>query len=210
VLHDSKTVQLRLHLWNNVAETYIHNHRNNFLAMGFSGSYVNKTFCVDPLVPGRYRAHSRTSEGGMCLSGELNGHIQMTSEFAHTPGNVYFLGSDVYHAVVVPGAGEALPAEPENSGMLTLFVRDRVMNKGTLCLEPLDPIVGLDRVPPPPVAGSEDEVVGPLKDRIMRAMEDHLQRFLLHQGEAPSDAARQFKKAFGSWDECSGNVPFAL
>ena len=46
-------------------------------------------------------------------------------------------------------------------------------------------------------------------DRIMRAMEDHLQRFLAHQGESPSDAALQFNKAFGSWDECSGDAPFA-
>ena len=54
-----------------------------------------------------------------------------------------------------------------------------------------------------------DEVQGALMDRIMRAMEDHLQRFLAHQGESPSDAALQFNKAFGSWDECSGDAPFA-
>ena len=94
--------------------------------------------------------------------------------------------------------------------MLTLFVRDRVMNGGTICLEPLEAVIGLDRVPPAPEAGSEDEVEGASKDRIMRAMEDHLQRFLEYQGEAPSDAALQFKKAVGSWDECSSDVPFAL
>ena len=55
-----------------------------------------------------------------------------------------------------------------------------------------------------------DEVQGALMDRIMRAMEDHLQRFLVNQGESPSDAALQFKKSFGTWDECSSDAPFAL
>jgi hypothetical protein len=210
LLYDTKTLQARLHLWNNVAETYIHNHRNNFMALGLTGSYVHKTFCVDQLASGKYRAHSRSSDGDMILKGDCNGHIQMASEFTHYPGNVYFLNSSVYHAVVVPGSGTSLPAEPENSTLLTMFVRDKVMNQGTLCLEPLEAIVGLDRVPPPPQEGTENEVQGSLKDRIMLAMQNHLTKFLESQGEAPSDAAFHFKKAFGSWDENAGEVPLAL
>jgi hypothetical protein len=202
VLYDTPRVQIRIHLWNDASETYIHNHRTNFLALGFTGEYTHKTFVIVENEKGSYKAHTRDGTGTMVAPETRAGCIKFSSEFQHGAGHVYFLNNRAYHSVNLPNSAgpKKAPSEPEQSPMLTLFVKDKMNNAGTQALEVTDPIPGVDKVPPAPISGQEIELHGDMKKRVLVSMEVHLMNFLKQMGEAPSASAFKFGDVNRDWD----------
>lgn len=211
ILYDTPRVQIRIHLWSDASETYIHNHRTNFLALGFTGSYIHKTFIINENCGGCYKSYTRDGSGAMVAPETKSGSIKLSSEFLHGSGHVYFLNNQAFHAVNLPNSCQKSEsaksrAEPENSPMLTLFVKDKVSNSGTRALEISDSVPGVDKVPPAPVSGQEIELSGEIKKRVLESIEKHLMQFLTELGETPSKSAFNFASYNRDWDSRRGNT----
>ncbi len=205
-LYDTSRVQIRLHLWSDASETYIHNHRTNFLALGFTGEYTHRTFVIEDGQDSTYKTHTRSGSGDMLEPEIMTGCVKLSSEFQHGCAHVYYLHNRAYHAVSLPNSAAHASVSktksqgPEHSPMLTLFVKDKVNNSGTKAIEVTQPIKGVDRTPPAPVSGAEIELHGEMKKNVLESIESHLGMFLKKIGEAPSASASSFAKVNHDWN----------
>ncbi len=118
-LYDSDTsaVSLRLHLFEDASETYIHNHRTNVMSVCLSGGYDHSVWRVVNTEPGTFRKVMRLENGAFADPEELPGRLVRLHTFPHLPGHIYFLGESSYHTVKVPDGAA--------SSTLTIFVKDR-------------------------------------------------------------------------------------
>jgi len=161
VLFDSPHYQARLHLFPNAAETYIHNHRSNFLSMSMHGMYIHTTWQVDQKGDGSYFESLRDEEGNISQKERKKGTLIASDQFYHTANHVYFLESQRCHKVQVPAGG--------NATVLTLFVRDKTL------ANPTTKVLELENAPEEEVDFFQDlEMTGADKTLVQRKMEDML------------------------------------
>jgi hypothetical protein len=142
-LYEDQYVQMRLHLFPDAAETYVHNHRTNFISMALAGSYVHQTWQIrngqdassspaNASPDGRgmgtdwHYERTRDSTGALTPRQCVGGSLHMADTFRHDPQHAYFLQNQLFHSVQVEKV----------ASMLSLFVKDNYQNGGTKVLEP--------------------------------------------------------------------------
>ncbi len=124
-------VEVRLHLFPDASETYIHNHRGNIISMCMAGSYEHTVWHATPVdvagsppdgaaaTPPMYEVMFRDRGVFNRIGDPKPGRVTKKSVFTHEPPNVYFLTKESYHTVEVPRAAEGTTPKT-----LTIFVRD--------------------------------------------------------------------------------------
>jgi hypothetical protein len=146
-LYEDQYVQMRLHLFPNAAETYVHNHRTNFISTALAGSYVHQTWQIRNGQGASSSSASASPDGGAVVTGtdwhyertrdstgalterqRVSGSLHMADTFRHDPQHAYFLQNQLFHSVQVE----------KEASMLSLFVKDNQQNGGTKVLEPRD------------------------------------------------------------------------
>ncbi len=96
----SDMVEIRLHLFPDAAETYIHNHRSNLISMSLYGDYKHISWSVLPT--GSHTEKVRASSGVMSEAVCCVGDVVESSSFQHCKGQTYFLDTGTYHTVTCP------------------------------------------------------------------------------------------------------------
>lgn len=119
MIYNDTHLNLRFHLFNDASETFVHNHKSNFVSMNLFGQYVHKSWIVDNTSEGykgsKYCQRMRHDNGHLMEeTTELDGHLVVASTFLHTKGNAYFLHHDTLHSVFVP---------PDAGSVLTLLAK---------------------------------------------------------------------------------------
>lgn len=134
-LFDTPHLQIRLHLWSDASETYIHNHRTNFLSLGFTGEYTHRTFVIEDGQDSTYKTHTRDGSGDMCEPEIMTGCVKLSSEFKHGCGHVYYLHNRAYHAVSVPNsARQASASETKSLAAAGGHMPERTQNRCLDCV----------------------------------------------------------------------------
>jgi hypothetical protein len=128
-LFDSDSLQIRLHLFPSAAETYIHNHKTNFISMALHGKYTHSTWNIQAYKEEKHYERNRNSDGTLTDAILSNGKIELTNQFQHVTGNVYFLSSSCYHVVHVESQeGIAKSRDPSKATFVSIFVKDKSPN----------------------------------------------------------------------------------
>jgi len=168
VIYDDDTVQIRLHLFPNAAETYIHNHRTNFISYALFGSYRHVRWDIDKRnASSFYYQRDRAPNGSLSPRKRRPGQLKEGSSFTHNVDNTYYLESQTFHTVTV---NDTIAETP----MMTLLVRDSVRNGGTSVLEPVG---GTARTTaPPPKESTEELIEGDAKAQLLEKMEHYLRQ----------------------------------
>eukprot|EP00037_Helgoeca_nana_P033900 m.419858 g.419858 ORF g.419858 m.419858 type:complete len:377 (+) comp31886_c0_seq1:159-1289(+) len=119
MLAQFKHFEVRLHLFDDAAETYVHNHGMNFFSLCLTGGYHHTVWAVDHASEGsHYRAH-REKGGGLSPTEPAAGGLKAVLSQSFKPGQLMFLDSSVYHTVSPLNDGSS------NDGVATLTVRSR-------------------------------------------------------------------------------------
>jgi hypothetical protein len=170
-LWDGRHSAARLHLFPDASETYIHNHRSNFVSTNLGGAYEHATWRIDESAPGRYEICTRHRDGGLSEPQERPGSVTCDSKFWHPANHSYFLSSSRLHTVAVPKASSAQGTSPT----LTLFYKDNTASDGTYMVRALSSPGDADAaapVPPRVTTSSEVPVLDDKEaDRVYAAME---------------------------------------
>eukprot|EP01062_Namystynia_karyoxenos_P026630 TRINITY_DN2062_c1_g1_i1.p1 TRINITY_DN2062_c1_g1~~TRINITY_DN2062_c1_g1_i1.p1 ORF type:complete len:431 (+),score=110.55 TRINITY_DN2062_c1_g1_i1:89-1381(+) len=156
VLYRGKALTVRLHLFPEMAETYIHNHKASFASMCVLGSYVHTTWGVQE--EGKHYCWARSQGGVLGETQVRSGRVVPGHSFTHSTGAVYYIHRDSYHTV-----GETASAVPGGQ-TLTLFVKgsDTETRPSTvLCNDPSLPEVQ---------AQTDRAVTGAAKEQVLSQM----------------------------------------
>jgi len=184
VLYEDQYVQMRLHLFPNAAETYVHNHRTNFISTALAGSYVHQTWQIRNGQGASSSSASASPDGGAVVTGtewhyertrdsngalterqRVSGSLHMADTFRHDPQHAYFLQNQLFHSVQVE----------KEASMLSLFVKDNQQNGGTKVLEPRDGDGPASLAALPEVINSyEIDLKGAAKQQAIRDIETQL------------------------------------
>eukprot|EP01060_Flectonema_neradi_P013254 TRINITY_DN2000_c1_g1_i1.p1 TRINITY_DN2000_c1_g1~~TRINITY_DN2000_c1_g1_i1.p1 ORF type:complete len:386 (+),score=74.17 TRINITY_DN2000_c1_g1_i1:52-1209(+) len=119
-LFQGKSVTVRLHLFHSLAETYVHNHKNNFSSMCLYGSYVHSNWITDPdHTSGHHYQFIRGGDGTLSKPEQLPGKLLVSNKFTHEMNKVYFLSKEAFHTVLEQSS------EAHLKGTLTLYVKGK-------------------------------------------------------------------------------------
>lgn len=134
VLYEDEWVQIRLHLFPDGAETYVHNHSGNFFSVCLRGKYHHHTwFCDDSKTESSYTKQLRSTGGGLGPEIECVGEISKKETFIHDTLNTYFLHRNTFHTV-----------DQTSGGVLTMFIRDKKSLGPTFVLNPKGSLLSLE------------------------------------------------------------------
>jgi hypothetical protein len=108
--------EVRLHFFPNAAETYIHNHRSNFISTCLFGGYTHYIWQInaDHDQGGVHDECGRDSKGALTARVEHPGSCSVLEVYRHVVGNTYFLHNQAYHTARVT---------PEDGATLTMFYK---------------------------------------------------------------------------------------
>lgn len=176
---------VRLHLFPDASETYVHNHGGNFLSTCIAGAYEHATWAVGG--EGAHSVRIRDSNGKLAPRADCAQAVDVAAVFTHEAGNTYFINNTTFHTVSVCGRtrdGGPLPT-------LTLLVKD-TMTAGVPSLvlvpqgEPRN-ATNKDAWDKAKRAGniersSEVALVGDEKRRVLAQIEALLESFATHGG----------------------------
>jgi len=135
VIYDEpkSNVAIRLHLFPNASETWVHNHRCNFASMSLYGSYQHSRWELRELESKDAEScyvFERNPAGGAQFKCTRPGSLYVVDRFVHPPGHAYFLERGSFHTVLVP--------KQSSSEMLSLYVKDKATGGNTEFLLPSD------------------------------------------------------------------------
>eukprot|EP00656_Telonema_subtile_P051637 TRINITY_DN7002_c0_g1_i4.p1 TRINITY_DN7002_c0_g1~~TRINITY_DN7002_c0_g1_i4.p1 ORF type:complete len:204 (-),score=63.85 TRINITY_DN7002_c0_g1_i4:128-739(-) len=99
---DCEAVTVRLHLFPEMAETYVHNHKNNFASYCVFGSYVHTTWTV--VEGGGHYQWRRLLGGEISEAVQRAGSLCPGHSFTHAAGAVYFINRQAFHTVGETGS----------------------------------------------------------------------------------------------------------
>ena len=156
---------IRLHLFPQASETYIHNHKTNFISFLMGGEYFHHIWQVDESKPGNVFRYPRGRGGEQGDEEKLKGQIGHVCSHVHRVSQAYFLNNRIFHTVSVEkNTGST---KPEHAKVLSLFVKDRRVNSGTSILQKST----LN------TTGSETELVGAEKEAKLLEFEKLIAEF---------------------------------
>lgn len=119
LFNDSAGVAVRMHLFTDVNETYIHTHKSSFWSTWLCGGmYMHKLWTVAN-DDGRHWKHVRNEDGSAGQKMELEGSLTGAMEHTHRNGGMYFISCDTPHTVI----GQ------EGEKVVTLCVRSSVSDQ---------------------------------------------------------------------------------
>jgi hypothetical protein len=119
-LLEARAVSVRIHLFEDASETYIHNHRSNVISACLAGEYDHTVWHVDTKQRGCYRRATRSPDGSFAdVHVRSDGHVTRVHVFKHLPGHIYFLRDSSFHTVTVP------ELRPGGTSTMTIFVKDK-------------------------------------------------------------------------------------
>ena len=122
-IYDGVNYFIRLNLFLDSSETFIHSHKTHFISMSLYGSYLHKTWVVDESIESEIFTNRIRDPSGVLSTGEQKkGRLQNISSFTHDPGCVYFLDRETLHSVHVLSTKKV----GQDSRMLSFFVRDKL------------------------------------------------------------------------------------
>jgi hypothetical protein len=173
VLFDSKDVQIRLHMFPNAAETYIHNHRGNLVSMCLHGTYTHCTWNV--CGEGEHNECERDPTGTLSTRVRKPGSLQVAGMFQHVPGHAYYLNSEAYHTVKVDAVPAVGTSNKPVGETLTLFVKDKLcpsVGPGKV-LEQVQQDENAERAPVV-LNSSENLLEGAERDEVVKRMQAYL------------------------------------
>ena len=138
-LFNGDGVDVRLHLFQDASETYVHSHRASFHSVCLYGSYVNEIWdaCVD--LEGKHFRFNRTKDEVLRRPGaRCSGALVCKTHWKHLPGSAYFLQARTYHRIV-QASGEVLTlyikGKDKPCDTIALNMQERPDWKGTNAME---------------------------------------------------------------------------
>jgi hypothetical protein len=122
ILHNDEDTEIRLHVYDDCSETYVHNHGSGFLSYCLSGRYDEKIWNVVDDSSGRAVHILERSKGGQLTPKEIrNGALELVGTRCHFAGNALIVMPEEFHSIAsVQGA------EPP----VTLIFRDKSISAG--------------------------------------------------------------------------------
>eukprot|EP00755_Sulcionema_specki_P029626 Sspe_Gene.92552::Locus_64983_Transcript_1_1_Confidence_1.000_Length_1338::g.92552::m.92552 len=114
----SDAISVRLHLFDMISETYVHNHKYNFASMCMQGEYVHSNWVAVPTEGETHYEYERDDKGALKKCGVREGKLVVSHQFIHSSNNAYFINAAALHTV-----GDSRGPEAVDSKMLTLFVK---------------------------------------------------------------------------------------
>eukprot|EP01064_Diplonema_japonicum_P038641 TRINITY_DN9421_c0_g1_i1.p1 TRINITY_DN9421_c0_g1~~TRINITY_DN9421_c0_g1_i1.p1 ORF type:complete len:380 (+),score=79.30 TRINITY_DN9421_c0_g1_i1:61-1140(+) len=118
-LFSSDALEVRLHMFPALAETYIHNHKNNFASMCLYGCYRHTIWSVSKDSGDRHYEYTRDGNGKLSSPKEVEGGLITANSFTHDMNKVFFLSKEAHHTVEECSDGSLL------NGTLTLYVKGK-------------------------------------------------------------------------------------
>jgi len=132
-LYCGDTVEVRLHLFEDAAETYIHNHRDSFWSVNLAGQYRHKVWTID--TNDRSKVHYRFNRTACPqLQGKpevADGELKVGLGHDHVAGASYFIHHLTPHTVT-PSVGEGCTQVPQP--ILTIYIKGRAHSVDTMVL----------------------------------------------------------------------------
>ena len=128
-LFDGTGIEVRLHMFMDPTETYIHNHRSNFFSYCLSGSYWHKIWGSDESSQGegeRYFVVNRTRDPLFEQPIEKPGSLSVIAAHTHQERGSYYIRSVTPHTVQPQMEGDR--ATP----VLTIYIKDKAAGPDTL------------------------------------------------------------------------------
>jgi len=128
-LFDGTGIEVRLHMFMDPTETYIHNHRSNFFSYCLSGSYWHKIWGSDESSQGegeRYFVVNRTRDPLFEQPFEKPGSLSVIAAHTHQERGSYYIRSVTPHTVQPQMEGDR--ATP----VLTIYIKDKAAGPDTL------------------------------------------------------------------------------
>eukprot|EP01059_Diplonema_ambulator_P027858 TRINITY_DN46533_c0_g1_i1.p1 TRINITY_DN46533_c0_g1~~TRINITY_DN46533_c0_g1_i1.p1 ORF type:complete len:354 (+),score=75.96 TRINITY_DN46533_c0_g1_i1:69-1130(+) len=126
-IHTGKGIDVRLHMFPDATETYIHNHRNNFVSMCLYGSYTHNIWVVSN-DGGRHYETARADNGELSPLVQCPGSLLVATSYIHSINKVFFLNKETHHTVETSPTPSPLP------GTLTLYVKGKRTDTQTTVL----------------------------------------------------------------------------
>ena len=118
-LYEGEHLVVRLHLFPDMAETYVHNHQNNFASVCLYGSYTHTIWTVSSETDMTHYEYRRGGDGQLSAPQKKPGGLVPGNSYVHSTNKAYYLCKEAHHTVEAQG-GDAL-----QSGTLTLYVKGR-------------------------------------------------------------------------------------
>ena len=132
-LFSGKSITIRLHLFHALAETYVHNHKNNFSSMCLYGNYEHRQWlCDSDPNSGHHYQFTRKGDGSLSEPEKKSGKLFVSNSSTHDMNKVYFINKETYHTVIEQSTEKHL------KGTLTLYVKGQDSDHITkvLCKDP--------------------------------------------------------------------------
>jgi len=169
----SASQTIRLHLFLDSSETYIHNHQSNCMSVCLFGGYEHTIWVVDPSV-GTHGEKTRSTGGALSEEVLHPGNVTPASIYSHEAGHCYYLSQQSYHTVSIRSRDGAPAVVIDHGGIkcatLSLFFKDFAQGT-TKILVPHD-ATAVQRVPPVVKSGSVHCITDITeRERILSAME---------------------------------------
>ncbi|CAE7658414.1 FCP [Symbiodinium microadriaticum] len=127
-LFDGTGIEVRLHMFMDPTETYIHNHRSNFFSYCLSGRYWHKIWGVDERSEEgeRYFVVNRTTDPLFEQPSDKPGSVSVIAAHTHQERGSYYIRSVTPHTVQPQMEGDR--ATP----VLTIYIKDKAPGPDTL------------------------------------------------------------------------------
>jgi hypothetical protein len=120
-IFDGKNMFLRLHLFPNASESYIHTHSGNIVTVCLNGAYTHNIWHVVPSTTDIVHVCKRGVDGVQSVEDSISGRLCKKMQFAHAAPHAYFIDRQTYHTV------DVRPEDlREGRKTLTAFCRDKV------------------------------------------------------------------------------------
>jgi len=130
-VHQGEGVDVRVHLFEDVAETFCHNHKTSFFSCCLAGNYDHFLWdVVEDQAGSSHAEFDRTDDGQLVNGIEKPGKLTITHRSSHQAGLSYFIHAKTFHTV---------KASAGSSSVLTVAVRGRAaMAKTRVLADRLD------------------------------------------------------------------------
>ena len=135
-LHDSDTLTLRLHLFEDpILDHYVHNHKTPFASVCLHGGYANLEYEVRDAGDARHHYRYRwLGSGAMSRPEKLPGDLVVARRSAHRLLDSYYMESSGLHRLEADDSAEAEGEHKASSPCLTLYVKARAEDSLPLTL----------------------------------------------------------------------------
>merc|ERR1712218_165979 len=131
-LYSGDAIEVRLHLFDDPAETLIHNHGTNFFSSCLTGRYEHTVWCVTDDPKTCHFRFNRTKDPELGHSERAPGNLEAGLVHTHQSGRTYFISASIAHTV--KPVFDQTSREPVK--VMTMYIRSGPKKRDTIMLSP--------------------------------------------------------------------------